>query len=495
MPRPMFRSLRVQVLLWTILPLLFVLVAFSLSGVGSHQVSVRQLVVEENTNLLEVASEAIEARLELYASGAGDQGGSLEAGPPALGLADLFAADGERAGQPAPTIAVMDAQKRVLDTNASPAPATLAPPQSELDALIDAALAGRRGVEFITQAGRQIVVAYAPLEGTPWAIVILRPIADLIAPFFRFEQVLPLILMAAALVSALTLHFGLSLVVRPVQALIDCALRIGQGDFSAAAQGVGGVQEIEELRQALHTMAQLLQSEHTALQDYLRDITNTQEEERARLARDLHDETVQTLIALDHKAQLVQRMFDKQPERARDHVAELRKLTTQATREVRRLSYGLRPLGLEEIGLDSALGELAHDGRTLYRSQGQPRRLAPEKELALYRIAQESLSNIRRHADASCVRMMLAYGPATVTLGIGDDGVGFELPAKLSDFTSSGHFGLMGIIERTQLIGGRLLCDSQRGRGTTIIVQAPCEGYNIAADEGIIAAMRAWLQS
>lgn len=498
MPRPTFRSLRVQVLLWTILPLLIILVTFSLSGVGSHQVSVRQLVVEENSNLLGVASEAIQARLALSRAGAeaqGSTGGSPAAGLPALGLADLFTA-GEGASRQAPTIAVVDAQKRVLDTNAAPASpdsGVLAPPQSELDALLDAALAGRRGVEFITQEGRQLVVAYAPLEGTPWAIVILRPIADLIAPFFRFEQVLPLILMAAALVSALTLHFGLSLVVRPVHALIDCAMRIGQGDFGAAAQGVGGVQEIEELRQALHAMAQLLQSERTALQDYLRDVTNTQEEERARLARELHDETVQTLIALDHKAQLVQRMLDKQPERAREQVAELRKLTTQATREVRRLSYGLRPLGLDEIGLDSALGELAHDGRTLYRSQGQPRRLAPEKELALYRIAQESLSNARRHANAGCVRMMLAYGAATVTLGISDDGVGFDLPAKLSDLTSSGHFGLMGITERTQLIGGRLLCDSRQGSGTTLIVQAPCEGYNIATDEEIIAAMRAWL--
>jgi signal transduction histidine kinase len=253
------------------------------------------------------------------------------------------------------------------------------------------------------------------------------------------------------------------------------------------------VQEIEELRQALHVMAQLLQSERAALQDYLRDVTNTQEEERARLARELHDETVQTLIALDHKAQQVQRGLDKHPERTREQVAELRKITAQATQELRRLSYGLRPLGLEEIGLDSALERLAHEGCALYRCQGELRRLGAERELAFYRIAQESLANVRRHARAEHVRMILVFGPHTVTLGIGDNGAGFDLPPKLVDLTREGHFGLMGITERAQLIGGRLYCESQPGRGTTIIVQSPCEGCGTAPDEATLREVRGWL--
>ncbi len=196
------------------------------------------------------------------------------------------------------------------------------------------------------------------------------PITDLIAPFFRLEQVLPLMLLAAAVISIMTLYFGLSLVVRPVHALVDYAERIGQGDFRAAAERVGGLQEIEDLRLALDHMAQRLQTEQAALQAYLRALTNAQEEERARLARELHDETVQTLIALDHKAQTVQRSLDKHPERTREQVAELRKITASATQEVRRLSYGLRPLGLEEIGLDSALERLAQDAHADYRCLG-----------------------------------------------------------------------------------------------------------------------------
>ena len=580
MPKPAFHSLRVQVLLWTILPLLIVLFTFSLSGAGSHQVSVRQLVVEENTNLIGAASAAIEARLGLYslqfedlathnilgttpagirvlppldvwrldpagtpldgeaapswvgrgiaaaqADGAGTAGSGVapwlgldgaeqrilwvQALPAqeewqvgsihseALGLANLFA----NSGPNAPVIALVDNHGQVVGANTTAqgpagvlvggAAAGLVP--ADLQALLADVWQGAGGVQFVESDGVESVVAYAPLPGTPWALVISRPIGDLIAPFFRFEKVLPLILMAAALVSFLTLSFGLNLVVRPVKTLIDYATRIGQGDFWAAARSMSAVQELEELRQALHAMAQLLQEERAGLQNYRRAATNAQEEERARLARDLHDDTVQTLIALDHKTQLVQRSFDKHPERTREQLAELRKLTAQATQDLRRLTYGLRPLGLDEIGLDSALSQLAQEGRVLYRCQGDLRRMPPDRELAFYRIAQESLANTRRHAHATCVRMMLVFGPTTVTLGIGDDGVGFTPPPKLSDLALDGHFGLMGIAERAGLIGGRLFCASAPGQGSTIIVQAPSEANVLALDDAAIARVRAWI--
>jgi signal transduction histidine kinase len=420
-----------------------------------------------------------------------DGGGWLAGSIPSagLGVTDLFASADARS---TPSIAVVDATKRIIDANA-PDPgvgARLDLPE------VDQALLGQRGVHFVADLDQQVVIAFAPIAGTPWAMIIQRPVTDLIAPFFRLEQYLPLMLVAAAVVSFLTLYFGLSLVVRPVRALVDYAERIGHGDFTAAAEQVGGLQEIEDLRLALDVMARRLQSEQTALQDYLRAITNAQEEERARLARELHDETVQTLIALDHKAQIVQRSLDKHPERTREQVAELRKITTSATQEVRRLSSGLRPLCLEEIGLDSALERLAQESHVEYRCLGQARRLSPEKELALYRIAQESLSNARRHAKAGRIRMIIIFGVHNVTLGVGDNGTGFTVPAKLSELTQNGHFGLMGITERTELIGGRLYCESTPGQGTTVIVQAPCED-GIAGDTNAavdaIDGTRRWL--
>lgn len=569
-----FRSLRVQVLLWTIVPLIIVLLIVSLTGIGSHQFSIRQLVAEENINLVDVATKVVQARMNLYhtmVDGQAAQAANVRAGadpalqpgdsslPPleiwrvpsdgtsnsteaeqvpdwaaraaaaaleansdgtwvgydnaahriiwaaaaadasgwiigsidaaGLGLADLFSGAGTVVGDRSlPTIAVVDAAKQVVDANLPLADAAVV---TGLEA--DLALRGERGVDVVSDPSKQAVIAFTPIEGTSWAMVIQRPITDLIAPFFRLEQVLPLMLLAAAVISIMTLYFGLSLVVRPVHALVDYAERIGQGDFRAAAERVGGLQEIEDLRFALDHMAKRLQTEQAALQAYLRALTNAQEEERARLARELHDETVQTLIALDHKAQTVQRSLDKHPERTREQVAELRKITASATQEVRRLSYGLRPLGLEEIGLDSALERLAQDAHADYRCLGPACRLTSEKELAFYRIAQESLSNARRHAFADCIRMMLVFGEAHVTLGVGDNGQGFLMPAQMSELTQNGHFGLMGITERTELMGGRLYCESLPGRGTAIVVQAAYDAGPLNVDGEAIATVQNWL--
>ncbi len=569
-----FRSLRVQVLLWTIVPLIIVLLIVSLTGIGSHQFSIRQLVAEENINLVDVATKVVQARVNLYHTmldGQAAQAANVRAGadpalqpgdsslPPleiwrvpsdgtsnsteaeqvpdwaaraaaaaleansdgtwvgydnaahriiwaaaavdasgwiigsidaaGLGLADLFSGAGTVVGDRSlPTIAVVDAAKQVVDANLPLADAAVV---TGLEA--DLALRGERGVDVVSDPSKQAVIAFTPIEGTSWAMVIQRPITDLIAPFFRLEQVLPLMLLAAAVISIMTLYFGLSLVVRPVHALVDYAERIGQGDFRAAAERVGGLQEIEDLRFALDHMAKRLQTEQAALQAYLRALTNAQEEERARLARELHDETVQTLIALDHKAQTVQRSLDKHPERTREQVAELRKITASATQEVRRLSYGLRPLGLEEIGLDSALERLAQDAHADYRCLGPACRLTSEKELAFYRIAQESLSNARRHAFADCIRMMLVFGEAHVTLGVGDNGQGFLMPAQMSELTQNGHFGLMGITERTELMGGRLYCESLPGRGTAIVVQAAYDAGPLNVDGEAIATVQNWL--
>lgn len=569
-----FRSLRVQVLLWTIVPLIIVLLIVSLTGIGSHQFSIRQLVAEENINLVDVATKVVQARMNLYhtmVDGQAAQAANVRAGadpalqpgdsslPPleiwrvpsdgtsnsteaeqvpdwaaraaaaaleansdgtwvgydnaahriiwaaaaadasgwiigsidaaGLGLADLFSGAGTVVGDRSlPTIAVVDAAKQVVDANLPLADAAVV---TGLEA--DLALRGERGVDVVSDPSKQAVIAFTPIEGTSWAMVIQRPITDLIAPFFRLEQILPLMLLAAAVISIMTLYFGLSLVVRPVHALVDYAERIGQGDFRAAAERVGGLQEIEDLRFALDHMAKRLQTEQAALQAYLRALTNAQEEERARLARELHDETVQTLIALDHKAQTVQRSLDKHPERTREQVAELRKITASATQEVRRLSYGLRPLGLEEIGLDSALERLAQDAHADYRCLGPACRLTSEKELAFYRIAQESLSNARRHAFADCIRMMLVFGEAHVTLGVGDNGQGFLMPAQMSELTQNGHFGLMGITERTELMGGRLYCESLPGRGTAIVVQAAYDAGPLNVDGEAIATVQNWL--
>ena len=125
---------------------------------------------------------------------------------------------------------------------------------------------------------------------------------------------------------------------------------------------------------------------------------------------------------------------------------------------------------------------------------GAERRLGEDLELALYRIAQEALNNVLRHAHAQTIRVALHFGLTGVTLAIHDDGVGFIMPDKLTELTNAGHFGLMGMRERTDLVGGQLRIKSSPGEGTDVIVQSPYNEYGpLNAAEWKGDGLEAWL--
>lgn len=334
------------------------------------------------------------------------------------------------------------------------------------------ALAGEQGIRFVPAQDDENIVAYTPVLGTDWALIVREPWHSLTAPLIRFEQAMPLILLIATVSSLLVLYFGVRYVVRPLRLLQSQVKRVEQGDFEAVAQPVGGVNEIEELRQGMNHMTHQVQHYQAALQDYLRALTHAQEEERARLGRDLHDETIQTLITLSHKAQMIERdLLDQNLTKMNEHVTSLDQMIGAAIEEVRRFSRALRPLYLEELGLVPAMEMLAREGGAVFQVLGSPYRLKIEKELALYRIAQESLNNARRHAKAQHISLELSFLEAHVSLRIHDDGTGFAVPANLNDLTRTGHFGLMGMRERAQLGGGRMDIVSSPTQGTAITVK------------------------
>jgi two-component system sensor histidine kinase UhpB len=299
-------------------------------------------------------------------------------------------------------------------------------------------------------------------------LIIREPWHSLTDPLIRFEQVTPFILLIATVISFLTLIFGLRSVVQPLRELRLRANQIGQGNFHAAMQPVGGVKEIEDLRVTLHEMAVRIQSYQTALQDYARAVTQALEEERARLARELHDETIQTLIALGHKSQMAQRALTRDPEQAGIRLGEVRQMLQQAIEEVRRFSRALHPHYLEELGLVTALETLAHEAGADFQVQGSAQRIIPEQELTFYRIAQEALNNALRHAGASKIPVEFLFETLKITLRVCDNGSGFELPSYFNDLTRTGHFGLIGMRERAQLAGGKLDIRSSLAQGTTV---------------------------
>jgi signal transduction histidine kinase len=453
-------GLRAQVLLWTVLPLTILLIIFAFSGVNSHQASMRALAVHENTRLIEALSRLIAAQVDSYALRQQIPPDQVQADD--LDLDSLLAVEHPNS---VGTVALLDQDGTVLFSRGV-LPAAEDIPNWPGVAQV---LAGESGALFTSDNEHGDVVVYTPVPNTRWSLLIREAWHSLTDPLIRFEQVTPFILFTATAISLLTLFFGLRLIAQPLRELGLRAYQIGQGQFDAAAKGVGGLKEIEDLRVALNDMAGQLQGYQAALHDYLRKVTQAQEEERARLGRELHDETVQALIALSHKAQMVQRHLERSSPETRQHITELRQMLAQDIDEVRRFSRALHPHYLEELGLVTALETLAREAGAQFSLSGQAAEMKAEKELAVYRIAQEALNNARRHAQADNIRVELEFEQNQVTLRVCDDGVGFVPPSQLSDLTRTGHFGVIGMRERAQLVDGRLNMISSSGKGTTIV--------------------------
>lgn len=339
---------------------------------------------------------------------------------------------------------------------------------------------GRTGATYHREPdGEELVVGYAPVAGPNWGLIVQEPWEALIAPTMRLSLLAPLVVVVAALISGLAVTFGLRYVMHPLQALDREATRVAWGDFAAVSEPVGGIQEIEDLRRTLEGMAGQIQRYQTSMRDYIATVTTAQEEERKRLARELHDETVQSLIALGHRVEMVQKALAKDPERARQRLVELRTMADEIQDEVRRFSRALRPLYLEDLGFVPALEMLAqettrqNDLPVLVDIKGEVRRLPADLELTAYRIMQEGLSNVIRHAQAKNAWLTIVFSPEELTLHIHDDGVGFKPPVNPANLSQHGHFGLMGIRERALLFGGRLEIRSKPSQGTSLEVFLP----------------------
>lgn len=221
-----------------------------------------------------------------------------------------------------------------------------------------------------------------------------------------------------------------------------------------------------------------LQQSFEARGRLLQRLLESQEQERARIARDLHDGIGQHLTALMVGLRTVEEApdFDSARSRARG----LRASASLAHGEVRRLARGLRPSILEELGLTSALEQLcedfqkAHGVKAILRCDiAAGRRLAPSAETALYRILQEALTNVARHADASLVEVTLRQEEASMSLSIRDDGGGFPPEGGQAPSRKERGFGLGSIRERALMLGGVCEVNSSRGRGTEIEVRVP----------------------
>jgi signal transduction histidine kinase len=222
---------------------------------------------------------------------------------------------------------------------------------------------------------------------------------------------------------------------------------------------------------------------YESLRFYVQNITRAQEEERKRIARELHDDTIQAMIALSrHLDTLASSNAGGEqeiPQSALRRIEELRDQTDRVIEGMRRFSRDLRPSILDDLGLLPALESLTttmteRDGiQTQLQVVGEKRRFSPEVELTLFRITQEALSNVRKHAQATQAAVTVEFTDSAVQMTIQDNGVGFIPPALTGDLAATGKLGLVGMQERVRLLQGTLAVESQPGVGAKVTVNAP----------------------
>jgi two-component system sensor histidine kinase DegS len=214
------------------------------------------------------------------------------------------------------------------------------------------------------------------------------------------------------------------------------------------------------------------------LRFYLQQVTRAQEEERRRIARELHDDTAQDLIIILRQVDKLSSAAGLSVENS-ELLKELREKTSKVLDEVHRFSQDLRPSVLDDLGLLPALEWLTSDltehlGIAVeMKVRGTVRRFSPEIELVLFRITQEALRNVWKHSGASRAWVSLEFGDDKAVLTIKDEGKGFRLPERIEDLAVAGKLGLTGMQERAQLIGGRLGIKSAPGKGTTVTLEVP----------------------
>ena len=339
---------------------------------------------------------------------------------------------------------------------------------------VEEALRGESGVNYFNVGGSEHVIAFSPVNITKWAVVIEEPWESVTNPVLNTTLLAPLLLIPILLFAMVALWYGTQQIIQPLQALEGRASDLAWGNYQSIHEPVGGIEEIESLQNTLAQMATRVQKTQRGLRSYIDAITMGQEEERRRLARELHDETIQALIALNQQVQIAElKIAEGESSRQLEKIQEMTLGTIQS---LRRLIRGLRPEYLEDLGLAAALEMLSKEMNQVAESEirfiqkGQERRLPSEVELAFYRIAQEGLRNVIQHAGADQAEVRLTFTPQKTELEIEDDGGGFDPPEHPNEFAPRGHFGLLGIHERAEMIGARLKIQSSLGEGTKLTV-------------------------
>lgn len=286
------------------------------------------------------------------------------------------------------------------------------------------------------------------------------------------------------------------LVLSRLDRVVQGLRRFGQGDLSQrltlrVGDELGHLAEtfnqmaasLQERNQENSRLYAELQQKEAAHSQLLHQVINAQEEERKRVARDLHDQLGATLSGLTMSVEAAEQSLTDSNDPMKERWQRTKTLASQALDETHKLILDLRPVALDELGLVSAIRADAEErlqprGIEVQVSvSGERRRLAPELELTLFRIAQEAINNIAKYANARHVDIEFGFRDSIVSVAIADDGRGFDRQAVSNSEDKTRGLGLLGMAERANLAGGSFQIESQIDRGTrvTITINAPRE--------------------
>ena len=212
-----------------------------------------------------------------------------------------------------------------------------------------------------------------------------------------------------------------------------------------------------------------------------RKIINAQEEERKRIAREIHDGPAQSLAGLVIKAEICNKLLDIDTDKARVELHELRECTRESIKDIRKIIYNLRPTAIDDLGLIPSLERYIENFEnetkipidfTIF-SKNDLNLNDSIKNLSIFRIIQEALNNIAKHSKATNVKVNINIDEENIYLDIMDNGIGFDLESVKSESREDRGFGLLNIEERVKLLRGNLIIETEKGKGTLIKVQIP----------------------
>ena len=317
---------------------------------------------------------------------------------------------------------------------------------------------------------------FAKLAGANALIIVAAAGALLLAERNAPPDASSVLILGVALVAGVVVNLALvRLALRPLAALETTAERVWSGDLDARVPP-SPLADDNMMRIGLVTnrLLERLNDDRERMRQLASKVISAQDEERARVARELHDSAAQTLAAL--VLQLTAAARDSQDAELAERLALIRKIAGDVLDEIRAISRSMHPRVLDDLGLPAALEHLARqaaertDVPIEVESDLPAMEIPPTLAATLYRVAQEAITNAVRHSGARHVRVQLGGDPSRLRLSVEDDGSGFDVARAEKERPGMGLFSMR---ERVALVDGSLHIDAARGRGTRIVASVP----------------------